>query len=549
MDEEVDITRERGGRGPSPSPINRSQHDTVIIFDTTLRDGEQAAGTSLTAKEKLTIARQLDALGVDVIEAGFPISSPGDFEAVQLIAREIRRPIICGLAHCRPAAIDRAWEALQEAAHPRIHIFLSASDVQLAHMLKKSRQEALELAREMVARAKSYVDDVEFSPMDATRAEPEFLNQLLEAVIDAGAVTVNIADTVGYSTVNEFSSLIRGIIDNVPNIDRACVSVHCHDDLGMAVANSLEAVRMGARQVECTINGIGERAGNAALEEVVMALRTRADTFGVRTNIDSRQLFKTSRSVSDLTGFLVQPNKAIVGVNAFRHQSGIHQDGMVKESSTYEIMDPRTVGIPASSLVLGKLSGKHAFRERLAELGYSLSDEELSHAFQAFKELADKKREISDRDLVSLVSEELRQETQVYRLDHVDVSCGDHSLHSAAVRLVGPEGQVLEDAALGTGPVDAVYKVINRIIGIPNSLVEFTINANTEGFDAIGEVLIRIESDGGLYTGRGASTDIVVASAKAYMNALNRLILSRQEYEDKTRSSTGNVNRGTHEAA
>ncbi len=549
MDEEVDITRTRGrdGQEPSPSPFVRSAQDRVIIFDTTLRDGEQAAGTSLTAKEKLTIARQLDTLGVDVIEAGFPVSSPGDFEAVQLIAREVRRPIICGLAHCRPAAIDRAWEALQDAAHPRIHVFLSASDVQLAHMLKKSRNEALAMAREMVARAKSYTHDVEFSPMDATRAEPEFLNQLLEAVIDAGAVTVNIADTVGYSPVNEFSSLIQGIISNVRNIGRACVSVHCHDDLGLAVANSLEAVRIGARQVECTINGIGERAGNAALEEIVMALHTRADVFGLTTGIDTTQLFKTSRTVSDLTGFLVQPNKAIVGTNAFRHQSGIHQDGMVKESSTYEIMDPRSVGIPASSLVLGKLSGKHAFRERLAELGFSLSDEALSHAFQAFKDLADKKREIADRDLVSLVGEELRQETQVYRLDHVDVSCGDHSLHSAAVRLIGPDGQTLADAALGTGPVDAVYKVINRIIGIPNTLVEFTINANTEGFDAIGEVLIRIESDGGLYTGRGASTDIVVASAKAYMNALNRLIISRQ-YKDEHAVDVRNANHGIHGA-
>jgi 2-isopropylmalate synthase len=501
---------------------------TVLIFDTTLRDGEQAAGTSLTPQEKLTIARQLDRLGVDVIEAGFPISSPGDFEAVQLIASEVRRPIICGLAHCRPAAVDRAWEAIQGARHPRIHVFLSASDIQLAHMIKKSKVEALEMAREMVARAKSYTEDVEFSPMDATRADKGFLYQLLEVAIEAGATTVNIADTVGYSTVNEFAALIQGIFDTVAGIHNVCVSVHCHDDLGLAVANSLEAVRLGARQIECTVNGIGERAGNAALEEVVMALRTREDVFGLKTNVDSTQIFQTSRVVSDLTGFAVQANKAIVGANAFRHQSGIHQDGMVKESSTYEIMDPRSVGIPASSLVLGKLSGKHAFRERLAELGLTLSDDALSHAFRSFKELADKKREILDRDLVSLVSEELRQETQVYRIDHVDVSCGDHSLHSAAVRLIGPDGAVLADAALGTGPVDAVYKVINRIVGIPNTLVEFTINANTEGFDAIGEVLIRIESDGGLYTGRGASTDIVVASAKAYINALNRLLISRE---------------------
>ncbi len=511
-----------------PASERMTTCDTVFIFDTTLRDGEQAAGTSLTPQEKLTIARQLDELGVDVIEAGFPISSSGDFEAVQLIARQVRRPTICGLAHCRPAAVDRAWEAVQEAAHPRVHVFLSASDIQLAHILKKSSQEALGLAREMVARAKGYTDDVEFSPMDATRAEVGFLYRLLEAVIDAGATTVNIADTVGYSTVDEFAALIKGVFTNVPNIGRACVSVHCHDDLGLAVANSLEAVRLGARQIECTINGIGERAGNAALEEIVMALKTRSDVFGLRTNVDTTRIYKSSRLVSDLTGFVVQPNKAVVGANAFRHQSGIHQDGMVKESSTFEIMDPRSVGVPASSLVLGKLSGKHAFRERLAELGYTLNEDSLSHAFKTFKELADKKREITDRDLISLVGEELRQEMQVYKLDHVDVSCGDHSLHSAAVRLIGPNGNILADAALGTGPVDAVYKVINRIVGIPNKLVEFNINANTEGFDAIGEVLIRIESDSATYTGRGASTDIVVASARAYMNALNRLILSRQ---------------------
>ena len=539
MDEEVDITAQTPGQVPGHKDRGERSERTVLIFDTTLRDGEQAAGTSLTPQEKLTIARQLDKLGVDIIEAGFPISSPGDFEAVQLIAGEVRRPIICGLAHCRPAAVDRAWEAVQGARHPRIHVFLSASDVQLAHMIKKSKIEALEMAREMVARAKSYTADVEFSPMDATRAERSFLYQLLEVAIAAGATTVNIADTVGYSTVNEFAELLQSIFDNVAGIRDVCVSVHCHDDLGLAVANSLEAVRLGARQIECTVNGIGERAGNAALEEVVMALRTREDVFGLRTNVDTTQIFQSSRMVSDLTGFAVQANKAIVGANAFRHQSGIHQDGMVKESSTYEIMDPRSVGIPASSLVLGKLSGKHAFRERLAELGLSLNDDALNHAFRAFKELADKKREILDRDLISLVSEELRQETQVYRIDHVDVSCGDHSLHSAAVRLIGPDGAVLADAALGTGPVDAVYKVINRIVGIPNTLVEFNINANTEGFDAIGEVLIRIESDGGLYTGRGASTDIVVASAKAYINALNRLLLSRQTCETTSTTRDG----------
>ena len=499
----------------------------VIIFDTTLRDGEQAAGTSLNLQEKLEIARQLDKLGVDVIEAGFPASSTGDYEAVRLIARELKRPTICALTLATAEGVDRAWQALREAEHPRIHVFLSASDIHLAHQLKKSRDEVLKMSREMVARARSYVNDVEFSPMDATRADPAYIYQILEAVIDAGATTVNIPDTVGYATPQEFGSLIRGILDNVPNIRKAVVSVHCHDDLGLAVANSLEAIRAGARQVECTVNGIGERAGNASLEEIVMALKTRQDFFNLTTNIDTTQIYRTSRLVSEMTGFPVQPNKAIVGANAFRHQSGIHQDGVLKKSITYEIMDPKSVGIPSSALVLSKVSGRHAFRERLSELGYTLSDEELNRAFQGFKKLADKKKEVTDRDIESLVAEELRTATEVYHLDHVEVSCGDHSIPTATVRLIGPGGKVLADAALGTGPVDAVYKAINRIVGIPNKLTEFTVKSITEGIDAIGEVLIRIESDGVTYTGRGASTDIIVASAKAYMNALNRLLVSK----------------------
>jgi len=499
----------------------------VIIFDTTLRDGEQAAGTSLNLQEKLEIARQLDKLGVDVIEAGFPASSTGDYEAVRLIARELKRPTICALTLATAEGVDRAWQALREAEHPRIHVFLSASDIHLAHQLKKSRDEVLKMSREMVARARSYVNDVEFSPMDATRADPAYIYQILEAVIDAGATTVNIPDTVGYATPQEFGSLIRRILDNVPNISEAVVSVHCHDDLGLAVANSLEAIRAGARQVECTVNGIGERAGNASLEEIVMALKTRQDFFNLTTNIDTTQIYRTSRLVSEMTGFPVQPNKAIVGANAFRHQSGIHQDGVLKKSITYEIMDPKSVGIPSSALVLSKVSGRHAFRERLSELGYTLSDEELNRAFQGFKKLADKKKEVTDRDIESLVAEELRTATEVYHLDHVEVSCGDHSIPTATVRLIGPGGKVLADAALGTGPVDAVYKAINRIVGIPNKLTEFTVKSITEGIDAIGEVLIRIESDGVTYTGRGASTDIIVASAKAYMNALNRLLVSK----------------------
>jgi len=502
--------------------------DRVIIFDTTLRDGEQAAGGTLNVQEKLDIARQLERLGVDVIEAGFPISSPGDFEAVRLIAREVRTPTICALARAHPDDIDCAWEAVKEAEHPRIHVFLSASDIHRLYQLKKSREEILQTSRDMVARAKKYTGDIEFSPMDASRTEPEYIYQILEAVIDAGATTVNIPDTVGYAIPDEFGGLIEGIFKNVPNIERAVVSVHCHDDLGLAVANSLESVGRGARQVECTINGIGERAGNASLEEIVMAVKTRKDFFNLTTNIDTKHIYRASRLVSELTGFPVQPNKAIVGANAFSHESGIHQDGVIKMPITYEIMDPRAVGIPSSRLVLGKLSGRHAFKERLAELGYSLSEEDFNRAFSAFKELADKKKEVTDRDIESLIAEEQRTVSEVYHLDLVQVSCGDRGVPTASVRLIAPDGQVLADAALGTGPVDAVYKAINRIVGVPNTLTEFTVKSVTEGIDAIGEVLIRIESDGITYTGRGADTDIVVASAKAYMNALNRLLAAKK---------------------
>jgi len=502
--------------------------DKVIIFDTTLRDGEQAAGGTLNIQEKLQIAKQLEKLGVDIIEAGFPISSPGDFEAVRLIAKEVPTPVICALARAHPDDIDRAWEAVREAEHPRIHVFLSASDIHLLHQLKKSREEILQTSADMVARAKRYTDDIEFSPMDASRAEPEYIYQILAAVIDAGATTVNIPDTVGYAIPDEFGKLIGGIFQNVPNIKQAIVSVHCHNDLGLAVANSLEAVKQGARQVECTINGIGERAGNASLEEIVMAIKTRKDFFDLTTDVNTVQIYKTSRMVSELTGFSIQPNKAIVGANAFRHESGIHQDGVIKMPITFEIMDPKTVGIPASSLVLGKLSGRHAFKERLAELGYSLNEEDLNRAFSAFKEVADKKKNVTDRDIESLIAEEQRTVSEVYHLDRIQVSCGDRGIPTAAVRLVAPDGQVLADAALGTGPVDAMYKAINRLVGVPNVLTEFAVKSVTEGIDAIGEVLIRVESEGISYTGRGADTDIIVASAKAYINALNRLLSAKK---------------------
>ncbi len=501
--------------------------DKVIIFDTTLRDGEQAAGGTLNVSEKLEIARQLEKLGVDIIEAGFPASSPGDFEAVSLISKEINGAGVCALTHANFKAVDRAWEAVKGAVRPRIHIFLSASDIHIIHQLKKSREEIMKMACDNVARARKYTSDIEFSPMDASRTEPKYLYQILEAVIAAGATTVNIPDTVGYAIPDEFGGLITGIFQNVKNIAKAVVSVHCHDDLGLAVANSLEAIRRGARQVECTINGIGERAGNASMEEIVMALKTRGDFFNLATGIQTKQLYRSSRLVSDLTGFPVQPNKAIVGANAFAHESGIHQDGVIKMPITYEIIDPRSVGVPSSSLVLGKLSGRHAFRQRLAELGYSLNDEDLNRAFTAFKELADKKKDITDRDIESLVAEEQRTVSEAYHLDRVQVTCGDRGIPTAAVRLIGPDGKTMEDAALGTGPVDAVYKAINRIVKVPNSLTEFSVKSVTEGIDAIGAVLIRIESNGVSYTGRGADTDIIVSSAKAYINALNRLLAAR----------------------
>ncbi len=497
--------------------------DKVIVFDTTLRDGEQAAGGTLNIQEKLEIARQLEKLKVDVIEAGFPMSSPGDFEAVNLISQEVREVSVCALSHANPQAIDRAWEAVKGAAQPRIHIFLSSSDIHLLHQLKKSRAEILQTSRDMVARAKKYTSDIEFSPMDASRTDLKFLCEITEAAIKAGARTVNIPDTVGYAIPEEWGARIKGLFENVPNMHKAILSVHCHNDLGLAVANSLQAILCGARQVECTINGIGERAGNASLEEIVMAIRTRKDFFNLSTRIETSQIYSTSRLVSELTGFLVQQNKAIVGGNAFRHQSGIHQDGVIKMPITYEIMDPKDVGVPASSLVLGKLSGRHAFRERLAELGYALNEDDFNRAFIAFKELAEKKKEVTDKDLESVVAQQKRTLSEVYHLDMVQVSCGN-GMPTASVRLVGPGGKVLADASLGTGPVDAVYKAINRIVGVANKLTEFSVNSVTEGIDAQGEVVIRIESDSVTFTGRGSDTDVIVASARAYMNALNRLL-------------------------
>lgn len=522
--------------------------DRIIIFDTTLRDGEQSPGASLNVDEKLTIARQLARLGVDVIEAGFPFTSTGDFEAVQKIARAVGTeggPTICGLARARKPDIKTAAEALKPAVNARIHTFLATSDIHLEYKLKKTRAEVLEIVPEMVAYAKSFVDDVEFSPEDACRSEPEFLYQVLERAIAAGATTVNIPDTVGYTTPSEYGALIRGIKENVPNIDRAIISVHGHNDLGLAVANFLEAVKNGARQLECTINGIGERAGNAALEELVMALYVRrqyfnpflgrpADSDEPLTNIDSRQIYKTSRLVSNLTGMLVQPNKAIVGANAFAHESGIHQDGVLKNKRTYEIMDAESIGLTENQIVLGKLSGRHAFHTRLKELGFEMADDELNKAFVKFKDLADKKKEITDWDLEAIANNEVHQAPELFRLELVQVSCGDKSRPTATVTVRNPAGEELTDAAIGTGPVDAIYRAINRVVNVPNELIEFSVQSVTAGIDAIGEVTIRLRHEGKVFSGHSAHTDIIVASAEAYISALNRLYQALQANHEKS---------------
>ncbi len=519
-----------------------SQPDRILIFDTTLRDGEQSPGATLNVEEKLAIARQLARLGVDIIEAGFPFASPGDFEAVHRIAQEVGTvdgPTICGLARATQGDIARAAAAIKPAAKGRIHTFLATSDIHMQYKLRKSRAEVLALAPEMVAYAKTFTDDVEFSPEDAGRSDPEFLYQVLEAAIAAGATTVNIPDTVGYLTPSEFGDLIRGIKTHVPNIDRAVISVHGHNDLGLAVANFLEAVKNGARQLECTINGIGERAGNAALEELVMALHVRrsfynpcfgrpAESEAPLTNIDTRQIYKTSRLVSNLTGMFVQPNKAIVGANAFAHESGIHQDGVLKNRLTYEIMDAQSIGLTDNQIVLGKHSGRNAFRSRLQELGYELDDQSVNRAFLRFKELADKKKEITDWDIESIVNDETQQTPEHFHLDLVQVSCGDSSRPTATVIIRTPEGEELMDAAIGTGPVDAVYKAINRVVNIPNQLIEFSVQSVTAGIDALGEVTIRIRHDDRVFSGHAANTDIVVASAHAYLHALNRLYTSLQ---------------------
>ncbi len=509
--------------------------DRVLIFDTTLRDGEQSPGATLDVQEKVDIAYQLARLGVDIIEAGFPISSPGDFEAVQRIAREVKGVTVCGLARALPQDVDRAAEAVRDAESGRIHVFISSSDIHLTHQIRKTRQEVLEMTAAMVKRAKSYVSDVEFSPMDATRSNVDFLCDVLRVAVEAGATTLNIPDTVGYTVPHEYSNLIKTILERVPGADKVVISVHCHDDLGMAVANSLAAVRAGARQIECTINGIGERAGNCSLEEVVMALRTRADVFGIDTQVDSAEIYKTSRMVSSYTGILVQPNKAIVGANAFAHESGIHQDGVIKDRSTFEIMDAQAVGQAGTNLVLGKHSGRHAFRKRLEELGYQLSTDELNRAFERFKELTDKKKVVSDRDLEALVADEIREQVEGYRLERWQVTCGDYTIPTATVTLVSPNSLEKTHSATGDGPVDAICNAINQIVGVEPKLIEFSLQAVTPGSDAQGGATIRVESKGQTFGGRGASTDIIEASARAYLNAINRLIAAGEDTQKSSK--------------
>jgi 2-isopropylmalate synthase len=501
--------------------------DWVRIFDTTLRDGEQAPGCTMTRDEKLEVAHQLARLGVDVIEAGFPASSPGDFEAVRAIAAEIEGLVVCGLARANAADIDRCAHAIAPAAQRRIHTFLATSDIHLQHKLRMSRGQVLETVARMVAHARAHADDVEFSPEDAGRSDVAFLHDVLAVAVESGATTLNIPDTVGYVTPDEYYALIGAIRARVPA--DVVVSVHCHDDLGLAVANSLAGVRAGARQIECTVNGLGERAGNASLEECVMALHTRAAAFGVTTHIVTHELARASRLVSHCTGVRVPPNKAIVGANAFAHEAGIHQDGVLKNPLTYEIMRADTVGMETNSLVLGKHSGRHAFRTHLARLGYVLTDDELVRAFARFKEIADKKKGIEDRDIEAVVTDMVRRPPATFELEHVQASCGTRSIPTATVRLKGPGGVSHTESAQGTGPVDAVCQAVNKIVGDHGDLVEFAVDAVTEGINAVGAVTIRVASREATYSGYGVDTDIIVAAASAYLAALKKLLHAHTE--------------------
>lgn len=527
-------------------------HDNVLIFDTTLRDGEQAPGCSMTLKEKLEVGRQLARLGVDVIEAGFPISSVGDFESVKTIAEVVgnlefhgRTPIIAGLARAKDIDIKRAADAVKPAKHPRIHTFLATSPIHREKKLRMSREQVIEAAVNAVKLARSFVDDVEFSLEDAGRTEWDYMAQVVAAVIDAGAGTVNIPDTVGYCQPEQYGAQIKYIFDNVPQAKKAIISVHCHDDLGLAVANSLTAVKHGARQVECTVNGLGERAGNASLEEIVMNLKTRRDYFGCESRVQTEQIYVTSRLVSQVTGQRVQSNKAIVGANAFAHESGIHQDGMLKDKLTYEIMTPESVGWKGEGMVMGKHSGRHAFSKRLAELGFEMEGENLERAFTKFKELADKKKEVFDDDLCVICDEILFKESAgAWELTYAAVNTGTSILPTATVKMTYRDEEFV-DAAMGDGPVDAVYHAIDRITGNPLKVHEYHLEAVTEGQDALGRVTVSVSrqdaKEGAKVRGRGTSTDVILASARAYVNALNTLDRTEKSQSSSDRVKTGST--------
>ena len=507
----------------------------IKIFDTTLRDGEQSPGASMNIQEKLMVAKQLAKLGVDIIEAGFAYSSPGDFEAIKTIGNEVEGPVICSLARAREEDIKRAWEALKDAPKKRIHTFHSTSDIHLKYQFRVSREEALKRSVEMVRLARSFVDDVEFSPMDATRTDVSYLCEVVEAVIEAGALTMNIPDTVGYSIPVEFGAMIKTLCDRVKNIDKVVIAVHCHNDLGLSTANSLAAVLNGAGQIECTINGIGERAGNCSLEEVVMALRTRRDIFNADTKINTEEIMRASRLVTKITGISVQPNKAIVGANAFAHESGIHQDGLLKEKSTYEIIRPESIGLYSAKLVLGKHSGRHAFKTRLKELGYVLTDEELNRAFERFKKLADQKKDIFDEDIEALISEGVTKVPEFYSLVDLQIVSGVNQKPTAAVKLkVGED--TIDRLEHGDGPVDAIYKAISAIANTKSRLLKFEVKSITGGTDALGQVVVSLEEDDRSVSGHGADTDIIVAAAKAYINALNKLAARKKQQEHQKQS-------------
>jgi 2-isopropylmalate synthase len=495
--------------------------DRVQIFDTTLRDGEQSPGISLNASEKLEIAQQLARLGVDIIEAGFPIASPGDFEAVQTIARQVDGPVIAGLARAQAADIEAAFGAVRDAQRPRIHTFISTSDIHIKYQMQNTRDDVLAQARAAVAHAKSFVDDVEFSPMDATRADLDFTAEVIAIAIEEGATTINVPDTVGYALPQEYAAFLTGLYERVPRLRDVVLSVHCHDDLGMAVANSFAGVEAGARQVECAINGIGERAGNASLEEIVMLLHTRGETVGLETGIVTQEIARTSRMVSRLTGYVVQPNKAVVGRNAFAHESGIHQDGVLKERTTFEIMDATTVGLAGNDIVLGKHSGRHALRQALSDLGFAVDGAALNTAFKRFKEIADKKKQVTAMDLEALVTDELRAEIAGYTLEWFDVEASSRRPPHAKVSVTTPEGDSVQGGFTGDGPIDAIFHAINSATGIDARLREFRVDAVTGGQDALGEVSVVLELEGQSASGQGVATDILEAGGRAYVRALS----------------------------